>query len=212
MITASCRAKARADADAGAVAEGQVVRSAARPWASAKRSGRKRVRVLPQRAMAVQRIDRQDHRVAGPDLAAAQDRRPPCAVRARKAAGGYSRSASSTMRRIRGRAGRSATVAARSPSTALRLGPRGGLHGRVEGAEIQRPGQGQRRRLVPGDDEGQQVVAQLVRASSAARSRGPRRRSAGPAGPAPALAPLGLPRRRWRRSASRLHLAHRGCR
>ncbi|OIQ72610.1 hypothetical protein GALL_457610 [mine drainage metagenome] len=49
----------------------------------------------------------------------------------------------------------------------LRLVPRTGLHGLIEGGEVERPGEGEGGGVVPRDDEGQQVIAQLCRGHAA---------------------------------------------
>jgi len=60
--------KVCADADAGAVAEG-LIREAVDGFRVGKAGRIEAVRVGPQSMMAVQRIDRQDYRVAVADLA-----------------------------------------------------------------------------------------------------------------------------------------------
>ena len=116
--------------------------------------------ILPQQVIAVQRIDRNDHGIAGAHLAAAE--RIGLQRRARHHCGGRveaqrlvgDHADKGQLRHIL--AGAGAPLKHR-----LRLGAGAILHALIERAEIERPGEGQRRRLVPGDDEGQQVVAQF---------------------------------------------------
>ena len=157
------------DADARPIAKRQIGKTVDLLRAR-KTAGVERVRIGPQSVMAVQGVDRQNHCIALQDLTPAQT------------VLGLRRARQKRRRRIHpqrlihdlARQGQLRNIRHGCRPVAQHghsLGSGGGLHIRIEGAQIQRPGQRQRRRLMPGHDEGQQIVPQLCRGHLAARGR-----------------------------------------
>ena len=154
----------RADANPRAGAEGQVQEAVARRAlrSGAKLSGIEFVRVLPPHPVAVQRVDVEEDRLVRQDVAAAEP------------VGLADVAREQPDRRIEAHRlldhlldiGHPLEVLGAGGAVAehgTRLGAGAGLDILVVGQQEQRPGQRQRRGLVPGDDEELHVVQQIAR-------------------------------------------------